>query len=85
MEATPTFAGIDWSWQHHALCIVDHTDQRIEEATLAHSKPGLTKVTTLLRRHRVAQVGIERGDGPVVEHLLRDGFEVVAILAGGGP
>ena len=22
MEATPKFAGIDWSWQHHAVCIV---------------------------------------------------------------
>jgi transposase len=81
MEATPTFAGIDWSWQHHALCMVDEEGQRIEEATLPHSKPGLAKITTLLRRHGVAQVGIERGDGPVVEHLIRDGFEVVVISA----
>ncbi|MCD4527496.1 IS110 family transposase [Nocardioides sp. cx-173] len=81
MEATPTFAGIDWSWQHHALCIVDDDGQRIEEVTLPHSKPGLGKITTLLRRHGVAQVGIERGDGPVVEHLIRDGFEVVVISA----
>jgi transposase len=29
----------------------------------------------------VDRVGIERGDGPVVEHLLRDGFEVVVISA----
>jgi transposase len=41
----------------------------------------LAKVTTLLRRHRVLRVGIERGDGPVVEHLLRAGFEVVVISA----
>ncbi|UMG94564.1 IS110 family transposase [Nocardioides sp. TF02-7] len=81
MQATPTFAGIDWSWQHHALCIVDDTGQRIEEATVPHSRPGLAKITTLLRRHGVAQVGIERGDGPVVEHLIRDGFEVVVISA----
>jgi transposase len=81
MQATPTFAGIDWSWQHHALCIVDDVGQRIEEATVPHSRPGLAKITTLLRRHGVARVGIERGDGPVVEHLLRDGFEVVVISA----
>jgi transposase len=79
MQATPTFAGIDWSWQHHALCIVDDEGQRIEEATVSHSRPGLAKITTLLRRHGVERVGIERGDGPVVEHLLRDGFEVVVI------
>ena len=81
MEATPTFAGIDWSWQHHALCIVDDEGRRIEEATLPHSKPGLAKITKLLRRHGVGRVGIERGDGPVVEHLIRDGFEVVVISA----
>ena len=65
MEATPTFAGIDWSWQHHALCIVDDEGQRIEEATVPHSRPGLAKISALLRRHGVPRVGIERGDGPV--------------------
>lgn len=81
MQATPTFAGIDWSWQHHALCIVDETGQCIEEATVPHSRPGLAKITALLRRHGVERVGIERGDGPVVEHLLRAGLEVVVISA----
>jgi transposase len=84
MKATPTtscFAGIDWSWQHHALCVVDDEGQRIEEATVPHSRPGLAKITTLLRRRGVVRVGIERGDGPVVEHLIRDGFEVVVISA----
>ncbi len=81
MQATPTFAGIDWSWQHHALCIVDNDGQRITEATVSHSRPGLNKLTTLLRQHGVVRVGIERGDGPVVEHLVRDGFEVVVISA----
>ncbi|MFC7495457.1 MULTISPECIES: IS110 family transposase [unclassified Nocardioides] len=81
MEATPTFAGIDWSWQHHALCIVDDGGERVEEATVPHSKPGLAKIATLLTRHGVHRVGIERGDGPVVEHLIRCGFEVVVISA----
>jgi hypothetical protein len=76
MQATPTttYAGIDWSWQHHALCLVDDQRRRIDEATVPHSRPGLAKITTLLRRHDVTRVGIERGDGPVVEHLIRDGF-----------
>ena len=81
MQATPTFAGIDWSWKHHAVCIVDDGGQRIEEATVPHSRPGLAKVTAVLRRHGVERIGIERGDGPVVEHLIRDGFEVVVISA----
>jgi transposase len=83
MKITPTtcYAGIDWSWQHHAVCVVDDDGQRIEEGTMPHSRPGLAKITTLLRRHGVNRVGIERGDGPVVEHLIRDGFEVVVISA----
>ncbi|MFC7493393.1 MULTISPECIES: IS110 family transposase, partial [unclassified Nocardioides] len=61
MQATPTnpaYAGIDWSWQHHALCIVDQDGQRIEEATVSHTRPGLAKITILLRRHGVDRVGI---------------------------
>ena len=81
MEITPTFAGIDWSWQHHAVCVIDDAGRKIEEVTVAHSRPGLSKITGLLRRHGVERVGIERGDGPVVEHLIRDGFEVVVISA----
>jgi transposase len=81
MQATPTFAGIDWSWQHHTLCIVDDDGHRIEEETVPHSRPGLARITQLLQRHRVTRVGIERGDGPVVEHLLREGSEVVVISA----
>jgi transposase len=81
MEATPTFAGIDWSWQHHALCIVDEQGHRIEEETVKHSRSGLARATALLGRHGVSRVGIERGDGPVVEHLIREGFEVVVISA----
>lgn len=84
MKATPTtccYAGIDWSWQHHAVCVVDDDGHRIEEATVSHTRPGLARITTLLRRHGVGRVGIERGDGPVVEHLIRDGFQVVVISA----
>lgn len=81
MEATPAFAGIDWSWQHHAVCVVDDEGRRIEQAMLPHSRPGLAAITTLLRRHGVTRVGIERGDGPVVEHLIRDGFQVMVISA----
>jgi transposase len=92
MQATPassksiesvvgSYAGIDWSWQHHALCVVDQAGERIEEVSVSHSKAGLAKITTLLGRHHVHRVGIERGDGPVVEHLIRQGLEVVVISA----
>lgn len=81
MKVTSTFAGIDWSWGKHALCIVDGDGRRVEEAMVGHSKAGLATMATILRRHDVHRVGIERGDGPVVEHLIREGFEVVVISA----
>jgi transposase len=74
-------AGIDWSWQHHALCVVDGRGERLVEQTVPHSRAGLERITVVLRRAGVRRVGIERGDGPVVAHLLRDGFEVVVISA----
>jgi transposase len=79
MQATPTFAGIDWSWQHHALCIVDDAGHRLEQLIVPHSKAGLTRIAAVLRQHAITGVGIERGDGPMVEHLLRERFEVVVI------
>lgn len=79
MEVTRAFAGIDWSWQHHAVCIVNEQGDRVEDVTVPHSKAGLSRITTVLRARDVRRVGIERGDGPVVEHLMRCGFEVVVI------
>jgi len=30
MEVMPAFAGIDWVWQHYAVCIVDGVGGRLE-------------------------------------------------------
>ncbi len=81
MEATPLFAGIDWSWQHHAVCVVDDAGRRVHEMTVPHVNAGLDKITALFARIGVGRVAIERGDGPLVQHLLRHGVEVVVISA----
>jgi transposase len=81
VQATPSYAGIDWSWQHHAVCILDGAGDRVEELTVAHTRAGLARISQLLHRHGVERVGIERGDGPVVEYLIRAGLEVVVISA----
>lgn len=79
MEATRAFAGIDWSWQHHAVCVIDEQGRRLEEVTVAHSAAGLRQIDLLLRRRAVEKVGIERADGPVVEYLLSHDQQVVVI------
>lgn len=79
MQDRPLFAGIDWSWQHHAVCVVDDQGRRVQQLTVAPSRSGLGTLTRTLGRLAVRRVAIERGDGPVVEQLLADGFEVVVI------
>ena len=79
MEATRAFAGIDWSWQHHAVCVIDEQGRRLEEVTVAHSAAGLRQIDLLLTRRAVDKVGIERADGPVVEYLLSHDQQVVVI------
>lgn len=73
MQVTRHVAGIDWSWRHHAVCVIDGDGCRVEEATVPHTRPGLARICQILQRHHVERVGIERGDGPVVEQLLPRG------------
>ena len=79
MQITPTYAGIDWSWQNHAVCVIDHSGRRIAQHSVPHAAAGMTALTTLFRLHQVTAVAIERGDGLLVDHLIRDGFTVTVI------
>lgn len=63
-------AGIDWASDNHAVCVLDPDGQVIARQAVAHTVAGLRRLTDLLARHQVTAVGIERGDGPVVDALL---------------
>src|SRR6266545_3394583 len=73
-DTTPTprgaTAGIDWASDNHAVCVLDPDGAVIERQTVAHTAAGLRRLIDLLSRHRVQAVGIERGDGPVIDALL---------------
>jgi transposase len=73
-DTTPTrpaaTAGIDWASDNHAVCVLDPDGQVIDRQTVAHTAAGLRRLTDLLTRHQVTAVGIERGDGPVIDALL---------------
>jgi transposase len=75
----PVFAGIDWASADHAVCVVDATGTVLWRHTVTHSRAGLTRLTGRLRELTVARVGIERGDGPVVEALLDAGLPVAVV------
>ncbi len=78
--ATPSvFAGIDWASTDHAVCVIDAAGVVLWRHTVSHSRTGLARLVTRLTELGVARVGIERGDGPVVEALLSAGLPVAVV------
>jgi transposase len=82
-DSTPTrpaaTAGIDWASDDHTVCVLDPDGQVIDRQTVAHTAAGLRRLTDLLARHHVTAVGIERGDGPVIDALLGTDVTVYVI------
>jgi transposase len=72
-------AGIDWAKDNHAVCVLDADGEPVERITVAHSKAGLARLNTVLDRHGVDAIGIERGDGPVIDALLTTGRTIYVI------
>jgi len=72
-------AGVDWAKDNHAVCVLDTDGEPIERFTIPHTKAGLARLNTILDRHHIDDVGIERGDGPVVDALLAAGRTVFVI------
>jgi transposase len=75
-------AGVDWAKDEHAVCVVGEQGQVLDRFTVAHDAAGLKRMAARLLRAGVEQVGIERGDGPVVETLLAAGLIVFVIPPG---
>jgi hypothetical protein len=73
-------AGIDWASEDHAVSIVDDQGVERERFTIEHTAAGLRRLIGRLRRSDVAEVGIERPDGLVVDALL-DAALVVLVIA----
>ena len=73
------FGGVDWSWERHAVCIVDAAGAVIERFEAEHQAAGLQTMVRRLRRAGAHRVAIERGDGPVVDALLGAGLDVVVV------
>jgi transposase len=72
-------AGVDWAKDDHAVCVVGDQGQVLDRFTVAHTAAGLKQMAARLLRAGVEQVGIERGDGPVVDTLLAAGLTLFVI------
>jgi transposase len=72
-------AGVDWAKDDHAVCVVGDQGQVLDRFTVAHDAAGLKRMAAWLLRAGVADVGIERSDGPVVDTLLATGLTLYVI------
>lgn len=77
--SAPVFAGVDWAENNHVACLVDAGGDVVDRVTVSHDKAGIARLITVLGGARVAGVGIERGDGPLVTALLAAGLTVFVI------
>lgn len=71
--------GVDWASDDHAVAVVDDGGRQLARKRVEHTAAGLRAMVRFLARHGVAEVAIERGDGPVVDALLDAGLTVVVI------
>ncbi|MET0227092.1 MAG: IS110 family transposase [Actinomycetes bacterium] len=76
-------AGIDWAKDDHAICIVDADGEVLDRFMIAHTTAGLNRLVRKLLAADATEVGIERGDGPLVEALLS--AELVVLVIPPGP
>jgi transposase len=82
-KATARFiGGVDWAKDDHAVCVLGDQGEVLDRFTVAHDAAGLKRMSARLLRARVEQIGIERGDGPVVEALLTAGLTLFVIPPG---
>jgi len=75
-------AGLDWAKDDHAVCVVGDQGEVLDRFTVRHDAAGLKQMARRILRAGVEQVGIERGDGPVVDTLLAAGLVVFVIPPG---
>ena len=74
-------AGVDWASADHAVCVVNAAGKVAGRFSVAHTAEGLRILVQRLVKAGVAEVAIERGDGPVVDALLAAGVTVVVITS----
>ena len=71
--------GIDWARDDYAVAVVDAAGRQVHRFTVDHTDAGLIGLTRRLASYGVAEIAIERPDGPVVDALLNAGLIVVVI------
>jgi transposase len=84
LQAVPArvCAGVDWAKDDHAIAIIDPDGEVLDSFVVTHDAAGLKSLVRRLLKAGVNEVGIERGDGPVVEALIQAELTVLVIPPG---
>jgi transposase len=75
-------AGVDWAKDDHAVAVVAPDGEQTLRFAVVHDAAGLRSLVRRLLTADVAEVGIERPDGPVVDALRQAGLTVYVIPPG---
>jgi transposase len=75
-------AGVDWAKDNHVIAVIDPDGQVLDRFAVSHDAAGLKSLVRRLLKAGVDEVGIERGDGPLVEALIQAEFTVLVIPPG---
>ena len=73
------FAGVEWSSEEHACCVVDEHGRIVEGRRYRHDERGISALRRRLIDLEVELVGVERPDGLLIDRLLDAGPSVLAI------
>jgi len=74
--------GVDWAKDDHAVAVVAPDGEQTHRFSITHDAAGLRSLAKRLLAAGVAEVGIERPDGPVVDALRQAGLVVYVIPPG---
>jgi transposase len=74
--------GVDWAKDDHAVAVVAPDGRQTLRFSITHDAAGLRTMIKRLLAADVAEVGIERPDGPVVDALRAAGLTVFVIPPG---
>ena len=74
--------GVDWAKDDHAVAVVAPDGEQTLRFSVTHDAAGLRTLVRRLLNAGVAEVGIERPDGPVVDALRQAGLVVYVIPPG---
>jgi transposase len=82
-EAPLIFVGIDWSEQHHDICLIDQQGAMLAKRRVADGIQGVAELHGLIAYHAAdpeqVTVGIETDRGLLVGSLCAAGYRVIAI------